>query len=49
MIEITSELSDLEVMQSKHTMPHIFYFKKLATGLQLAKLESNIIAMIRGK
>ena len=36
-MEITSELTDLVVMQSKHTMPHIFFLKKLATGLPVAK------------
>ena len=36
MIEITLELSDLVVMQSKHTMSHIFH-KILATGRPVAK------------
>ena len=44
-MEITLELSDLAVMQSKHTMSYIFH-KKLATGLQVAitliKYNNNI-------
>ena len=37
MIEITLELSDLVVMQSKHIMSHIFHLKKFATGRPVAK------------
>ena len=36
MIEFTLELSDPVVMQSKHTMSHIFH-KILATGLPVVK------------
>ena len=35
-IKFTLELSDLAVMQSKHTMSHIFH-KIMATGLSVAK------------
>ena len=35
MMEVTLELSDLVVMQSKHTMSYIFH-KILATGLPVA-------------
>ena len=37
MMEITLELSDLVVMQSKHTMSYILN-KNLATGLLVAKI-----------
>ena len=33
MMEVTSELSDPVVMQSKHTMSRIIHLNKLATGL----------------
>ena len=36
MMEIILELSDSVVMQSKHTMSHIFH-KKLTTGRPVAK------------
>ena len=36
-MEITLELSDLVVMQSKRTLSHIFH-KKLATGRPLVKI-----------
>ena len=35
-MEIALELTDLEVMQSNHTMSHIFH-KKLTTGRPFAK------------
>ena len=37
-MEVTLELSDIVVMQYKHTISRIFFFKKkLATGLPVAK------------
>ena len=37
-MEIKLELSDLIVMQSKHTMSRIFHKKNLATGRLVAKI-----------
>ena len=37
-MEVTLELSDLVVMQSKHTISHIIHLNKLATGLPVAKI-----------
>ena len=36
-MEVTLELSDLVVMQSKYTISHILDLKKLVTGLSVAK------------
>ena len=36
-MEVTSELFDLVVMQSKHTRSHILHQKNLTTGLPVAK------------
>ena len=49
MMEITSELSDNVVMQSKYTM-QIYFIKILATGLLVAKtLIKYIIIIARRK
>ena len=48
-MEITLELSDPVVMQSKHTMSHVFHKIFGNWKTMLSKLESNKIAIARKK
>ena len=48
-MEVILGLSDLVVMQSKHTMSYIFDLKNLAIGLPVGKTLSNMIVINRRK